>query len=229
MPLSPRQNNTNSFAAARATHEVPGRTLAVIRRRRRLTAQDVEHLTGGLIYPRLLSRLEAGHKPIDTLPTQSFLALVSAYDLTPNDLLPNPEDTGHTNTPPIVSIPYHADLTSLMNVPAPTSTVDVPLVFKELAVPGMTVAHIGPETLATDNARERIVTGAIVGIMQETSRKGDLEIGWCRSLERPVAYVKDFSPEPFRVSPIGGGGAPGMVDPSRVDRRHRVTHILRVP
>ena len=229
MPRSPRQDNTHPTTDARATYEVPGRTLAVIRRRRRLTANDVEQLTGGLIYPRLLSRLEAGQKPIETLPTQSFLALVSAYDLTPNDLLPNPGDTGRTNTPTIVSIPYHADLTSLLNAPTPTSTVDVPLVFKELAVPGMTVAHIGPETLATDSARERIVTGAIVGIMRETPRKGDLEIGWYRSLERPVAYVKDFSPEPFRVSPIGGGAAPGMVDPSRVDRRHRVTHILRIP
>ena len=229
MPRSPRQDNTYFNTEPPVTPQVPGRTLAVIRRRRRLTANDVEQLTGGLIYPRLLSRLEAGQKPIQTLPTQSFLALVSAYDLTPNDLLPNTDDSGFTNTPPIVSIPYHADLTSLMSATAPTSTVDVPLIFKELAVPGMNVAHIGPETLATANARERIVTGAIVGIMQKAPRKGDLEIGWCRSLERPVAYVKHVSSEPFRVSPIGGRGAPGMVDPSRVDRRHRVTHILRVP
>lgn len=229
MPLSPLRN-TSPQDTDRSSHPgLRGRTLAVLRRRRRLTAQDVEQLTHGLIYPRLLARLEAGEKAIQTLPTQSFLALVAAYDLNPNDLMPSPEESGRTNTPPIVPVPYYADLTSLMQAPRPTSTVDVPLVFKELAVPGMTVAHIGPETLATSNARERIITGAIVGVMQQTPRKGDLEIGWYRSLERPVAYVKDFSPEPFRVSPIGGRGAPGMVDPSRVDTRYRVSHILRVP
>lgn len=188
----------------------------------------MEGLTGGRIYPRLLARIEAGEKTLGDLPTVSFLALAQAYELTPNDLLPDATDATFKR-PTVLTAPYYPTLTAVYANAQPASSVDVPAAFRALARPGLTVAHVGPETLVTPCARERIITGAVVGMFDEPSDPGDLLVGWYGGLNRPVAWVHDNLNEPLRVGSLDGTLAPAVVQKHALRDPLRVSHVIRVP
>jgi hypothetical protein len=188
----------------------------------------VEGLTGGRIYPRLLARIEAGEKTVGDLPTVSFLALAEAYELTPNDLLPDATDAT-LKRPTVLTAPYYPTLTAVYADPQPASSVDVPAAFRALARPGLTVAHVGPETLVTACARERIITGAVVGMFNEPSEQGDLLVGWYGGLSRPVAWVHDNLDDALRVGSLDGTLSPAVVPRPALRERLRVSHVIRVP
>lgn len=77
-----------------------------------LTADEVTEVTGGQIYPKLLSRLENGHVPLESLRKVKFVALAKVLGLSEQDLLAlgsAPADAG--NALPVSPAPPAAPAT----------------------------------------------------------------------------------------------------------------------
>lgn len=182
-----------------------GRTIASRRAFLGKSGSDIENETGGVIYAKLLYRIENGDKRVDGLPYAKLRRLMYALEWTPEEFseavgldLPTPSVPNAAPYAPRHEIPvFETVAAGLASTPAEDEIVGMHYLDPSLVglrgrnVESMVVVTVNGDSMASPDVMRDIPDGSMVVVeLGARPREGDVVVAWIESMD--VAVIKRY-------------------------------------
>lgn len=210
----------------------PGAAIAARRHALRLTSEDVQALTGGVINPKMLSRLENDHVSPNSLRVSKLTALLSALRWTVAELeeatgvrldqgLPGTETYSATLRLPVLGSVSAGmrDTDAAMAEPSDYMTVDPhDSGLRGRPADKLVVLVANGDSMVSEQAARQIPHGAkLIVELGAAPRDGDIVVAWMA--EREIAVVKQYREQDAVLRSYNPKGPVFRVDDDDIDIR----------
>lgn len=187
-----------------------GRALKAQRVRVGLTQEQVVELSGGLLYPRLLSELETGKRAFTDLSVEQAMVYLRILQYTPQGIQADSlvDDRGVLSLPhaeeydPTLEIPQYGDVAAGLNPGSyepdtPPFRIDPNIPeLRGRPVGKLAVMRVNGDSMVSPKVSQSIPKGArIVVEMGAAPAPGDTVVAWIRELELSVLKKMDEEDE----------------------------------